>query len=143
MGALHVTPQSIASCLKEFWDGVSAPSQVGVRRLQSYLSSHINFEKMRKVLPLLLKTADRSLIHRALDLQKDGPSPGLDGVAPKVYRTFEDFFVPLMVYRTFEDFFVPLMEMTYKHLWGGGGLLPSWSMGVQVSVPKAGLSNSV
>ena len=46
------------------------------------------------------------------------------------------------VYRTLEDFFVPLMQMTYNRVLGGG-LLHSWSMGVQVSVPKAGLSNSV
>ena len=36
-----------------------------------------------------------TLVHRALDQQKDGPSPGLDGLLVKVYNTFEDFFVPL------------------------------------------------
>ena len=46
------------------------------------------------------------LVHRALDQQKEGPSPGVDGVSAKVYKTFESFFVPLMRY-------------TYSYLFGG------------------------
>ena len=108
MGALYVTHQSILSCLKECWDGVRAPSKVGVHGLHSYLSTHINVEKVREALPLQLKTAHWSLIHRALDLQKDWPFSGLGVVAPKVC-------MPL------EYFFVRLMEMAYKHLLGWGG----------------------
>ena len=30
IGTLHVAPEAIASCLKDFWDGVSTPSHAGV-----------------------------------------------------------------------------------------------------------------
>ena len=77
-------------------------------QLQFYLSFYVNFAKVCKALPLLLRPADRSMIHCVVELHKVGPSLTFDGLAAKVYRTFEDFFAPLI-------------EMAYKHLLGGGG----------------------
>ena len=91
---------------------------------------HVPLGKVPKALPLLLNMEDCTLVHRALDLQKDGPSPSLDEVSPKVYRVFEDFFVPLM-------------HHTYRYLLGGGELLHDCSVGVQVIVPKGGFSDSM
>ena len=69
-------------------------------------------------------------MHRALDQQKDGPSPGLDGVSAKVYKTFESFFVLLM-------------HHTYAHLLGRGLLGSTWSMGVQINIPKGSMTDSI
>ena len=95
-GPVHLRGTAIAQCLKEHWDLVSTPSRVGVDKLSEYLNKFLPLKKLKSSLPLLLRPADITLVHKALDQQKDGPSPGMDGVCAKIYKTFESFFVPLM-----------------------------------------------
>ena len=107
-GQVHLTGTAIAQCLKEHWDSVSTPSRVGVDKLSEYLNMFLPLKKLKSSLPLLLRPANITLVLRLLDQPKDSPSPGMDGVSAKIYKTFESFFLPLM-------------HQTYSYLLGGGG----------------------
>ena len=103
---------------------------MGGGKLTTYLQKHLPLDKLKACLPLSLEPSDLMLVHRALDPQKEGPSPGLDGVSAKVYRTFESFFVPLM-------------HHTHSYLLGGGLLDQTWSKGVQTNIPKGSFNDSI
>ena len=46
------------------------------------------------------------------------------------------------VYKTFDFFFVPLMHHTYSCVPGGGHLDDTWSMGVEINIPKGNFTDS-
>ena len=69
-------------------------------------------------------------MHRAFDQQNDGPPRCLDGVSAKVYKTFESFFVPLV-------------HHTCALLLWGGLVDKTWSMGVQINIPKGNFTDSI
>ena len=106
------------------------PSRVGVDKLSEYLNKFLPLEKLKSSPPLLLSPVDITLVHKVLDQKKEGPSPGMDGVFAKVYKTFESFFVPLM-------------HQTYFYLLGGGLLDSAWSIGVLINIPKGSFTYSI
>ena len=79
---------------------------MGGGKLSEYLNKFVPLKKLKSSLPLLLWRADITLVHKALDQQKDGPSPLMDGLSAKVYKTLEFYFLPLM-------------HQTYSYLLGG------------------------
>ena len=127
---VHLTGKAIAHCLKEHWDSISEPSRVRTSKLADCLSKFLPFRKVKSSLPLFLKPANVTLVHTALDPQKYGPLPGLDGVSAKLYKTFESFFVPVM-------------HHTDSSPLGGGLLYSAWSMGVEINIPKGNLTDSI
>ena len=129
-GQVELTRAAIARCLRDPWDAISEPSRVGRDKLARYLKQYLPLDKLKACLPLLLKPADLTLVRTALDQEKEGPSPGLDGVSAKVYKTFQSFFVPLM-------------HHTYTYPLGGVPLGQGWSRGVQINIPKGSFIDSI
>ena len=78
---------------------------------------------MAQCTPLLFKDLSADLVTSALERQKNGPVPGLDGVPACIYEHFLDIFVPQM--------------LDSPHGFMAGGVPPnSWTVALVLSIPK-------
>ena len=90
----HSQPQQVAQVLKEFWEEVMGGGGLGGSECERYMNSIPIPQKVKTVLPLLMKPLSEEVTLAALERLKQGSSAGKDGLAAELFQKVPAIFVP-------------------------------------------------
>ena len=116
-------PESMVSEIVNYWQHTMNSSGKSQPEVVTYLEKLFHGKNTALMAKMLIQPLSLDLVHAAMDSLNGTSAPGIDGVQVSIYKTFSDFFCPMML-------------DIYTRILSSKTLSSDWSLALLNPIPK-------